>query len=168
MTPDLDGFLDESPRAFAAERIKGISLGAKIVLAGSALLFFSLFLTWQNLEIVYKGAGTDTQMLDGWDLWGVLIGFMLVGLVGLVLLAKTSDLELLPDIDWELVIMVVAAAVFALVVVKNLTDRNSSWASHLAVVLAGAIVAGAFVDWWSERLGQHRIPRRKRKGFRAA
>jgi hypothetical protein len=168
MTSDLDGYLDEPPRAFAPERIKGLSLGAKVVLAGAGLLFFSLFLTWQNLQVVYKGSGTAPQPLDGWDLWGLFIGFLLVGLVGLVLVAKTSDLELLPDVNWELVILVVTGVVFALVLVKNLTDRNSAWVSYLAVVLAGAIVVGAFMDWTSERLGQYTIPRRRRKGFRAA
>jgi hypothetical protein len=163
MPPDLDGYLDEPPpRAFNAERIKGLSLGAKIVLGGAALLFFSLFLTWQNLKIVYKGAGTGTQMLDGWDVWGLFIGFLLLGLVGLVLVAKTSDVEFWPDVAWELVILVVSATIFLLVLVKNVTDRNSAWVSYLAVVLAGGIVAGAFLDWTSERLGRFALPRRRR------
>jgi hypothetical protein len=157
-------FLDESaPRRPAVERIKGLSLGAKIVLAGSALLFFSLFLTWQNLEVVYEGAGTGTLMLDGWDMWGLLIGFLLVALVGIVLVAKTADLDLWPDVDWELVILAVAGAIFALVVVKNLTDRNSTLASYVGLVLAGVVMAGAFLDWTRERLARYTIPRRRRK-----
>jgi hypothetical protein len=161
-------FLDESPRTPAVERIKGLSLAAKIVLAASALLFFSLFLTWQNLEVVYKGAGTGTLMLDGWDMWGLLIGFLLVGLVGLVLFAKTADLELWPDVEWELVILVAAGVVFTLVLVKNLTDRNSAWVSYVALVLAGVIVAGAFFDWTRERLARYAIPRRRRKRIKSA
>jgi hypothetical protein len=156
-------FLDESPRTPAVERIKGLSLGAKVVLACSALLFFSLFLTWQNLQVVYKGAGTGTLMLDGWDMWGLFIGFLLVGLVGVVLIAKTADLEQWPDVDWELVILVIACVILSLVIVKNLTDRNSAWASYLGLVLAGGIVAGAFLDWTRERIGRYRIPRRRRR-----
>jgi TRAP-type uncharacterized transport system fused permease subunit len=162
-------FLDESsPRRPTVERIKGLSLGAKIVLVGAVLLFFSLFLTWQNLEVVYEGAGTGTLMLDGWDMWGLLIGFLLVGVVRVVLVAKTGDLDLWPDVDWELVVLAAAAAVLALVVAKNLTDRNSTWASYLGLVLAGVTVAGAFLDWMRERLARYAIPRRRRKRFKSA
>ena len=162
-------FLDESPpRVPAVQRIKGLSLGAKVVLAASGLLFVSLFLTWQNLEVVYQGAGTGTLMLDGWDIWGLLIGFLLMGLVGLVLFAKTADLALWPDVDWELVALVAAGVVFTLVLVKNLTDRNSAWVSYVALVLAGVIVAGAFLDWTRERLARFAIPRRKRKRIKSA
>jgi hypothetical protein len=164
MTPDVDGFLDEPPpRAFAVERIKGISLGAKVVLTGAALLFMSLFLTWQNLQVVYEGAGTGTQMLDGWDVWGLLIGFLALGLIGVVLVAKTSDLEFWPDVAWELIVLAVSATIFALVLVKNMTDRNSAWVSYLALAIAGAIVGGALLDWTSERLGRYAVPRRRRR-----
>jgi hypothetical protein len=163
-----DFFDEPSPRTPAVERVKRLSLGAKIVLAGSVLLFSSLFLTWQNLQVVYEGAGTGTLMLDGWDLWGLLIGFLLVGLVGLVLFAKTADLALWPDVDWELVVLVAAGAVLTLVVVKNLTDRNSAWVSYFALVVAGAIVAGAFIDWLRERLARYAIPRRRRKRIKSA
>lgn len=162
-------FLDEpSPRTPALEWIKGLSFGAKIVLAGSLLLFFSLFLTWQNLQVVYQGAGTVPLMLDGWDIWGLFIGLLLVGLFGLVLFAKTADLALWPDVDWEFVVLVAAGAVFALVFVKNLTDRNSAWASYLGLALAGVIVAGAFLDWTRERLARYAIPRRRRKRINSA
>jgi hypothetical protein len=164
MTPDVDGFLEDAPpRALAVERIRGISFGAKVALAGAALLFFSLFLTWQNLEVVYQGAGTGTLMLDGWDVWGLLIGFLLLGLVGLVLVAKTSDPDLWPDVAWELVILVISATIFALVLVKNLTDRNSAWVSYVAVAIAGTIVAGALADWTREWLQSYAVPRRRRR-----
>jgi hypothetical protein len=161
MSPDF--FDQSSPRRPAVETIKGLSLGAKIVLAGAALLFISLFLTWQNLQVVYEGAGTGTVMLDGWDVWGLLVGFLLVGLVGIVLVAKTGDLDLWPDVDWELVVLAAAGAVFALFLVKNLTDRSSTWASYVGLVLAGVILSGAILDWTRERLARYAVPRRRRK-----
>jgi hypothetical protein len=164
----MDGYLDDPPpRALAVERIKGVSLGAKIVLGGCALLFFSLFLTWQNLEVVYRGAGKGTLMLDGWDALGLIIGFLVLALVGLVLIAKTSDLEYWPDVNWEILILVLSSCICALVVVKNLTDRNSAAVSYVAVVLSGLIVAGAFLDWTNERLGQYAVPRRRRRRLRS-
>jgi hypothetical protein len=164
MTSDADGFLDEPPpRSLAVGRIRHVPLGAKVVLAGAALLFFSLFLTWQNLEVVYQGAGTGTLMLDGWDFWGLLVGFLLLGLVGMVLIAKTSDPNAWPDAPWELLILVVSCVIFALVLVKNLTDRNSATVSYVALLIAGTIVVGAFFDWTTERLRGFSVPRRRRR-----
>jgi hypothetical protein len=164
MRTDLDSFLDEGPpHGIAVERIKGLTLGAKMVLAGGLLLFFSLFLTWQNLEIDYGRTGTGTLRLDGWDSYGLLIGLLTLGLVSLVLFVKLSDAELLPDLPWELVTLAIAASLLGLVAVKSLTDRNSAWASYLALVLAGVMVAGAFLDWSSERSGRRAVPRRRRR-----
>src|SRR5688572_22711200 len=102
MTSDADGFLDEGPpRGLAVERMKELSWGAKIVLAGGLLLFFSLFLTWQNVEIVYPGAGTDTRLLDGFDSFGLVIGLLTLGLVTLVFVAKFADVDVSPDVAWE-------------------------------------------------------------------
>ncbi|MGH3110768.1 MAG: hypothetical protein ACRDQT_07615, partial [Gaiellaceae bacterium] len=76
MTTDADRYLDEgAQRGIAVARIKELSLGAKLVLAGATFLFFSMFLTWQTLEVDYGPAGTGTLMLDGWDALGLAIGF---------------------------------------------------------------------------------------------
>jgi hypothetical protein len=167
MTQDADGFLDEGPpKGIAVERIKALPLGAKLVLAGGVLLFLSLFLTWQNLEIDYGRAGTGTLMLDGWDLFGLAIGFLTLALVSLVVVVKVSDLDVSPDVSWELVTLALASAIFALAVVKNLTDRNSAWPSYLALALAATIVTGAYLDWSRSR--SHRgLSRRRRRPFRS-
>ena len=103
MTTDADGYLDEGqPRGIAVERIKELSLGAKLVLAGSTFLFFSLFLTWQKLEVDYGPAGTGTLMLDGWDALGLVIGLLTLGLLTLAAVVYLSDVEISPDFAWEL------------------------------------------------------------------
>jgi len=168
MSTETDGYLDEGPpRGIAVERIKELSLGAKLVLAGSTFLFFILFLTWQNLEIDYGPAGTGTQMLDGWDALGLVIGFLTLGLLALAGIVYVSDVEISPDFRWEVVTLVLASTIFALVLVKNLTDRNSAWASYLAIAVAGVVVTGAFLDWRGyERRRQPLVarPRRFRRG----
>src|SRR5688572_2007954 len=136
MTPDADGYLDEGPpRGLAVERMRGLSWGARIVLVGGLLLFFSLFLTWQTLEIVYPGTGTGTQMLDGFDALGLVIGMLTVGLVTLVFVAKVADVDVSPDAAWELYALILAVLILGLVVVKTLTDRDSAWGSYLGLVL---------------------------------
>jgi hypothetical protein len=167
MGSDLDAFLDEGPpRGLAAENVKGLSLGAKLLLASGFLLFFSLFLTWQNLEIDYGRTGTGTLMLDGWDVFGLVIGFLTLGLLTFVVVVKLYDADLAAEVSSELVTIALATAIFGLVVVKNLTDRNSAWASYLAVVLAAAVVVGALLDWAGERIGRNAVPRRRRRRIR--
>lgn len=145
------------------ERVKSLSLGGKIVLACSSLLFLSLFLTWQRLEIDYGSAGTGTLMLDGWDLLGLLIGLLTLALVVLMVVVKLSDLEMSADVPWELVALVTASAMLGLAVLKNLTDRNSAWPSYLAVMLAAAVVVGAYLDWLGTRPGNDAPGRPRRR-----
>jgi uncharacterized membrane protein YiaA len=166
MRSDLDAFLDDGPPSgIAAEKVRGLSPGAKLVLASGTLLFFSLFLTWQNLEIDYGRAGTGTLMLDGWDVFGLVIGFLTLGLLTFVVVVKMYDADLAADSS-ELVTVALATAIFGLVVVKNLTDRNSAWASYLAVVLGATLVASALLDGVRERIGRNAVPGRRRRRIR--
>jgi hypothetical protein len=168
MRSDLDAFLDEGPpRGLAVEKVKGLSLGAKLLLASAMVLFFSLFLTWQNLQIDYGRAGTGTLMLDGWDVFGLVIGFLTLGLLTFVVVVKLYDTELGSD-SAELVVVILATAILGLVVAKNVTDRNSAWASHLAVVLAATVFLGALLDWVNVRIERSAIPGRRRRRFRSA
>ena len=167
MRSDLDAFLDEGPpRRLAVEKFRDLSLGAKLMLAAALLLFFSLFLTWQNLEIDYGRTGTGTQMLDGWDVFGLVIGLLTIGLLTFVVVVKLYDADLAEEMSTELLMIVLATAILGLVVAKNLTDRNSAWASYLGVALAVAVVLGAFLDLASERIGKRAVPGRRRRRLR--
>jgi hypothetical protein len=169
MRSDVDGFLDEGPpRGLAVERMKELSWGAKLVLAGGLLLFFSLFLTWQNLEVVYPGTGTGTQMLDAFDALGLVVALLTLGLVTLVVIAKFADVDVSPDVAWELYALILSVAILGLVVAKNLTDRDSAWASYLGLILAVAIVVGAYLDWAHSRPGGDSLVRRRRRRSRSA
>jgi hypothetical protein len=163
MTTDADGYLDEAAprRGIAVGRIRELSLGTKLVLVCGTLLFFSLFLTWQNLEIDFGPAGTATQMLDGWDTLGLMIGLLTLGLLALVVVVWASDVDVSPDVPWELIALALASSVLALVVLKNLTDRNSAWASYLGMVLAGLVVTGAFLEWYGYEPRRHWVGRRR-------
>jgi hypothetical protein len=169
MRSDLDGFVDEvPPRRTAVRRIKGLSPSSKIVLGGCVLLFFSLFLTWQNLEVDYGRAGTGTQLLDGWDLFGLLIGMLSLGLLLLIVVVRMSDVDVSADFPWELLTLVVASTILGLVVLKNLTDRDSAWVSYLGLVLAAGVVAGAFLDWSQAIRRGGALVRRRRRRVRPA
>jgi len=154
---------DAAPRGRSRERLHGLSIGSKIALACSVLLFFSLFFVWQNLEVDFGRQGTATQHLDGWDVWGLLIAFVVMALVSLVVIVRATDVEVSPDVDWELVTLALAVAVFGLALLKNLTDADSAWASYLGVALAAAVVGGASLDWSGLRDSGWALRHRRRR-----
>jgi hypothetical protein len=126
-------------------RIAALSLGTKLMLASGALLFSDLFLTWQNFDVKFDKNFAVTKSLDGWDAWGLLLGLLTLGLIGM-LIAREMDSELSPDVPWNLVTLVLGVLVLALAVVKNLTDDHSAIPSYVGVALAALIAVGAVLD----------------------
>ena len=61
---------DHTPKGISMAKFKSLSRGTQIVLVAGPLLFFSLFLTWQNVAVDYGRAGVADLPLDGWDAWG--------------------------------------------------------------------------------------------------
>ena len=51
------------------------------------------------------------------------------------------------DVPWPTITLGLGAAIFAVALVKNLTDAGSSWPSYAFVGLAGAVLVGAYLDW---------------------
>ncbi len=70
---------------------------------------------------------------------------------GLVVLRTFTDVELSEDVPWLTVCFGLGVTVFAVAVVKNLTDAGSSWSSYAFVALAGVAAAGTYLDWAAER-----------------
>ena len=138
---------DTAPQEPVAERLRNLSRGVQVMLVAAGLLVIDLFLTWQNLRVDFNAQGTATSPLDGWDAWGLLIALTCIGLITVIVVVHVSDVEVDEDVRWELWILVAAAALFAMTLAKNLTDDDSAWASYLGVVLAGAVLGGAYLDW---------------------
>ncbi|MGI8861154.1 MAG: hypothetical protein ACR2GV_00290 [Gaiellaceae bacterium] len=144
------------------ERIKGLSTGSKIVLGCGMLLFFSLFFTWQNLQVDFGRAGIATLELDGWDFWGLLIGLVTLAVVGLVVVVHATEVEVSEDIPWEGVLLALGGSIFAVTLLKNLTDADSTWMSCLGLALAAGVVAGSYLDWAKERVWERQVSRLSR------
>jgi hypothetical protein len=129
------------------ERIKALSVGQRLLLVASPLLFVSLFFTWQKLEVDFGAAGQAVALLDGWDGWGLLIGLLALGMTGFAVVAYLTDAELSETIPWERLLLAGGVAVLALTLVKNLLDANSAWTSYVGVVLAALVALGAYETW---------------------
>lgn len=150
------------------ERMKALSRGSKVTLGASVLLLASLFFTWQNLVVDFGPAGTAVTHLDGWDVWGLLIGLTSLTLVALVVLRALPDIELPPNLPWSRVTLALGGLAFVLAVVKNLTDRDSAWASYGAVAIAGLVTVGTYLMWAETRPARTPAMRRRRGRIRSA
>ncbi|MGH3076933.1 MAG: hypothetical protein ACRDPZ_01980 [Gaiellaceae bacterium] len=144
------------------ERFKALSTGPKLVLVATPLLLVSLFFTWQKLEVDFGRAGSAEAMLDGWDFWGLLIGFLTLGLTSFAVVAYLTDVELSEEVPWERLVLGAGMAILALTVLKNLTDADSAWASYAGVLLAALVALGAY-ETWAEAVGRPSLVSRVRR-----
>jgi heme/copper-type cytochrome/quinol oxidase subunit 3 len=150
------------------ETLRALSRGSQIVLVAGPLLFVSLFLTWQYVDIDYGRAGVATMSMDGWDAWGLMLALLVASVVTIVALENLTDVEFSDDIPWATVTFALGATVLAVALVKNLTDAGSSWASYGFVALAGAVAAGTFLDWRAARRKERKpVLAQKRRGLRS-
>lgn len=129
------------------ERFTSLPRGTRLVLAAGPLLFFSLFLTWQMVEVDFGTAGRADYPLDGWDVWGLQIGLLVVGIVALTIVVHLTEVKLPEDIPWNTLMLVAGNGVFVLAVVKNVTDAGSTWASYVFVLLAALVAVGTYLTW---------------------
>jgi len=151
------------------ERIRALSIGTKLVLTAGPVLFLSLFFNWQTLEVDYGPAGIANMPQDGWDAWGLLIGLLAAATVTLVVLGHLTEVEMSEDVPWETVAFGLGVAIFALAILKNLTDANSTWLSYGFVGIAGALAAGTYLNWAETSTDRNPLlGRRKRRGFSSA
>ena len=125
-------------------KFKTVSRGLQLVLVAGLLLLFSLFFTWQNVEVDYGREGIATMPLDGFDVWGLLLAVLTIVTVVLAIVRMSQD-DLSEDVPWPTITLSLGAAVLAVTVVKSLTDSGSTWESYAFVALAAAVAVGAFL-----------------------
>ena len=148
---------------------KALTRGTQIVLVAGPLFFLSLFLTWQNLEVDYGRSGVNTQHLDGFDAWGLLLVLLVLSTLAIVALRNLTDVEMSEEIPWEKVAFGLGVATASVAVLKSLTDRDSSWLSYGFVALAIAVAAGTYMEWAESRRGSRPLlAPQKRRGIRSA
>ena len=150
------------------EKLKSLSLGTRLVLVAGPLLFVGLFFNWQTLRVDYGPAGVAELPQDGWDAWGLLVGLLAIATVTLVVLRRLTEVEMSEDVPWEKLTLAVGTTAFALVVVKSLTDDNSTWVSYVFVAAAGALAAASYLVWAESREDGAPLLRRKRREVSSA
>ena len=143
---------------------KALSRGSQLVLVAGPLLLFSLFFTWQNVEVQY-GREVAKLQLDGWDAWGLLLALLVMATVTLIALGNFTDVELSGDVPWPKVILGLGMSILAVTVLKSLTDAGSSALSYGSVGLAVAVAVGTYLEWAATRKPDGPVLQRKRRGI---
>ena len=150
-------------------KFKALTRGTQLALVAGSLLLISLFFTWQNEPVDYGRSGIATMPLDGFDAWGLLIALMTIATVSIIALDEFTDVEMSEDVPWATITFVLGVAVFAIAVLKNLTDAGSTWESYAFVALAGIFAAGTYLDWAAvRRAAKQPLLTRKRRGISSA
>lgn len=149
------------------KKFRTLSSGTKLVLLAGPILFMGLFFTWQQLRVDYGPAGVAELPQDGWDAWGLAVGLFTIAVVTIVALRRLTEVEMSPDVPWETLTFGLGTGAFGLVVLKSLTDADSTWASYVFVGVAGVLAAGTYLLWAETRGdGAPMLRRRRRREVR--
>jgi hypothetical protein len=124
------------------ERLRSLGPGRSLTLGASALLLVDTFLPWQTVSL--------DRFSYSWNAWHGDKGFLLGALTALLLvwtLAAVFRPGLVARPFMASVSLGLAALIVAFAAVKNIRDDDSAWGSYLGVVLAAAVVAGAWLEY---------------------
>jgi hypothetical protein len=128
------------------DRFNALGRGTQIMLISSVLLLIVSFFNWQEVEFDLGPLGEGSAGVSAWDdLGGILMGILTVVLIARIV-ANLAAVNLPIPVSFTLTSAVLAFLIFALALIKNLTDDYSTWASYVGVVLAALIAVGAWLE----------------------
>jgi hypothetical protein len=128
------------------ERFNALGRGTQIMLISSVLLLIISFFNWQEVEFDLGPLGEGSAGVSAWDdLGGILMGILTIVLLARIV-ANLAAVNLPIPVSFAMTSAVLAFLIFALALIKNLTDDYSTWASYVGVVLAALIAVGAWME----------------------
>lgn len=129
-------------RSDARDRLRGLTLGTKILLATTILLLIDMFLAWQSVDV-----GPFEVSQNAWSgFWGVALGLLTIAmLVWIAVQLANVDLSRanLP-VTHGLITLGLGVLIFAFALLKNITDDYSAIWSYIGVLLAAGVAYGAW------------------------
>lgn len=128
------------------ERLNALGRGTQIMLVSSVLLLIISFFNWQEVEFDLGPLGEGSAGVSAWDdLGGILMGILTIVLLARIV-ANLAAVNLPIPVSFAMTSAVLAFLIFALALIKNLTDDYSTWASYVGLVLAALIAVGAWME----------------------
>jgi hypothetical protein len=116
------------------------SPGYLLVVIGGFLMFIDTLLAWQSITV-----GGLTFSRNAWHgLFGFLLGLLSIAfLINAVSYAGILEVGL--KLPHKLLAIVLAPAILALSLIKNIDDSHSGWASYVGIILGALITWGAWL-----------------------
>jgi hypothetical protein len=128
------------------ERFNALGRGTQIMLISSVLLLIISFFNWQEVEFDLGPLGEGSAGVSAWDdIGGILMGILTIVLIARIV-ANLAAVNVPIPVSYAMTSGVLAFLIFALALIKNLTDNYSTWASYVGVVLAALIAVGAWLE----------------------
>ena len=128
------------------ERFNALGRGTQIMLISSVLLLIISFFNWQEVEFDLGPLGEGSAGVSAWDdIGGILMGILTIVLLARIV-ANLAAVNIPIPVSFAMTSAVLAFLIFALALIKNLTDDYSTWASYVGVVLAALIAVGAWME----------------------
>jgi len=145
------------------ERFNAMSLGEKIILVAAPLFFIDTFLQWFKYDLGPFGDITRTGWSGDFSFLTIIAALASLVMLAQIVIARFTSVALpaLPQgLSWPRVHLGIAAYIAFAVLVRLLlgesagdVDADRSFGLFIAVILAGALVAGAFLMFQSEQKG---------------
>ncbi len=128
------------------DKLKALSRGTQLMLAGGVLLLIDTFLRWQEVSAKVGGITVISVGQNAWHgFWGIVMCLALLALLAW-LVARVAGLAMSLPVSDVLLAAVLAAIVFLFALIKNLVDDYSTKWSYIGVILAAAVAAGAWLE----------------------
>ena len=140
------------------EKLKGLGLGEKIILGAAVAFFIDGFLPWFDYEVLTRsGWSGDFSFLS---IFAILAA---VAMVAQIVVARFTTVQLpalpqgftWPRIHLGLAVYVAFAVLIRLILGDSIgqADGDMAFGLFIAVILAAALCAGAFLGFQAEQKG---------------
>ena len=128
------------------ERFNALGRGGQIMLISSVLLLIVSFFHWQEVDYDLGPLGSGSAGVSAWDdLGGILMGILTIVLIARIV-ARLAAVDVPIPVSFAMTSAVLAFIIFAIAVIKNLTDDYSTFWSYIGVGLAFLIAVGAWLE----------------------
>jgi hypothetical protein len=128
------------------ERFNALGRGGQIMLISSVLLLIVSFFNWQEVDYDLGPLGSGSAGVSAWDdLGGILMGILTIVLIARIV-ARLAAVDVPIPVSFAMTSAVLAFIIFAIALIKNLTDDYSTFWSYIGVGLAFLIAVGAWLE----------------------
>lgn len=123
------------------DRFNALGRGLQIMLVAGVLLFIDTFFNWQSVDTPVGDFG-----VSAWDDIGGIIMALLTLVLVAWLAARVAGIDIPVPVSATVLAAAFAVLIFLLALIKNLTDDFSSIWAWIGLILAAALLVGAWLQ----------------------